>query len=562
MQLKNKSQTSTRKFSIGITNLVLSTIFISVLSLALPMLTLQVYDRIIPHPESGTLPVLIGGVCVAVILDAILRLSRGWMIGWNGVCYEHALSCRAVDHMLSTDLAVFGGTGAGEHLNRLQSIPRLKDFHSGYTLVTFLELAFVPAFFALIAYIAGPVVFIPLLILGLFTATALWHGSCLRKTLEVRDRTDDNRYNFLIEALEGVHTIKSLALENRFIRRYENLEEKSTLANYRVTDNAARTFNDATLYSQIMTAAVITFGAIQVLNGHMTSGSLIAVVLLSGRIIQPMQRVLALWARYQDYSVAREKTDLIFAMPQQIRHDIKYEPACDGKLDLRDVGFMDTTRQMPLFRHVTLSLARGESVRISGAHGAGKTALLHIIAGLYTPSEGSVFVDGCPPSYYEAEARLRHVGYMTTKGEIFRGTIRDNITRFGLISENDARQITHILGIDKEVSTLPRGFDTFLEGMETDAIPPGLRQRIALARALAAKPRLILYDNADRNLDREGYRAVYTLLGRMREKVALVLVTDDRNIGRLADRHYRLDSDGLSPVQDFHDNVMYGRLRA
>ncbi len=553
-----------KDFGICAPRLILATLFINILSLALPVLTLQVYDRIIPHPESGTLPVLIAGVVIAVFFDTALRLARASTIGWNGLSYEHTLSCQAMDHMLKADPAQFEDAGTGRHLARISAIPRLKDFNSGFSMVTLLELAFLPLYLGLIAYIAGPLVAVPLAMLALFTLSSLWYGTRLKRALIRRDHTDDERYNFLIESLEGIHTIKAFALDDNFQRRYEKLEDRSTMANFQVTEVSARTFNSSTVCSHALTAAVVTYGAYLVVNGHMTSGALIAAILLSGRIIQPVQMVLSLWARYQDYCVARQKVLEIFSLPQIKRKALKEEeePARQGALVLRDVGFQPDPERPPVFSHVNLSLARGESLRISGAHGAGKTALLNIISGLYTPSHGEVLLDGMPAHHYPSYLRLRHVGFMTTKGAIFRGTIRDNITRFGLVDMQEAQDISRLLGLDKEVSALPRGFDTFLEGTETDAIPPGLAQRITLARVLAEKPRVILFDNADRNLDREGYRYMYRLIGRLRDKAALILVTDDLNIGRLADRHYTLDAQGLRPVSDFHDNIMYGELRA
>jgi ATP-binding cassette subfamily C protein LapB len=278
--------------------------------------------------------------------------------------------------------------------------------------------------------------------------------------------------------------------------------------------------------------------------------------------MQPVQRAVGMWVRYQDCRVGRQRLGRLMSLPQVVPAQQYAKPERRGMIDLRNVGFSYGTSEEYVFRHVSLSVARGEAVRISGVHGAGKTALLHLIAGLYVPTEGQVLVDGIPPVDFPASERIRHVAMLRTTGMIFRGTIRDNITRFGAVPETQARDVSALLGIDHDVATLPRGFDTMLEGTETDIIPPGLRQRIAIARALSSKPRVIVFDNADRNLDREGYRQVYRLLGRLREKVALILVSDDRNIVRLADRHYVLGKTGLTPVDDIHNVVKYGRLRA
>jgi ABC-type protease/lipase transport system fused ATPase/permease subunit len=131
---------------------------------------------------------------------------------------------------------------------------------------------------------------------------------------------------------------------------------------------------------------------------------------------------------------------------------------------------------------------------------------------------------------------------------VFRGTIRDNLTSFGSLPEADARRITRLLSIEQDVARLPRGFDTFIDEYEGGIITPGLKQRIAIARVLAWDPSIVLFDNADRNLDRNGYRAVYRLLVHLKPRKALVMVTDDPNFAALADTHLQLKQDGLSPV--------------
>ena len=113
------------------------------------------------------------------------------------------------------------------------------------------------------------------------------------------------------------------------------------------------------------------------------------------------------------------------------------------------------------------------------------------------------------------------------------------------LTDEQTREVSALLNVDKDVAKLPGGFDTFLSGNNTDSISQGLKQRIAMVRALAAKPHLILFDNADRSLDKEGYTLVYSLLARLKGRVSMVLVTDDRNIAALADRHYILQDGHL-----------------
>ncbi len=527
--------------------LLLSTLAINVLSLALPVMTLQVYDRILPNPDSGTLPVLIAGVCVAIVLETVLRLSRSYVITRAGAAYEHRMACLVIQKMLRADLAQMGSLGIGEHLHRIGAVSKLRDFYNGYAFTTLAELVFVPLFLLLIYYISGPLVAVPLLVLAGFVATSLWQGRRLKSALENREEADEQRFNFLVEALDGIHTVKSFALEKFFARRYEALEEESTLTNYRVTQETSGTFNNGAIFSHIMVASVIGIGAWCVLQGLLTTGGLIATLLLAGRIIQPIQKALALWARYQDYLLACRHMETVLNTPQR-NSDIYLPsqlPTPQGTLKLHHIAFCQNEGEYcslhgPQLHDINLMLAPGEATLLTGGHGEGKTTLLNIIAGIYPPGDGVVEIDGLPVSHFPPEQLVHHVGYIRTRPVMFRGTIRDNITSFGQVKESIAREVASLLRVDHSVAQLPGGFDTFLNGSDADSITPGLKQRIAMVRALATKPKLILFDNADHGLDREGYTAIYQLLARLKGKATLLIVSDDYNIRALADSRHHL----------------------
>lgn len=552
-------------FRLSASELILSTLTINILSLALPVMTLQIYDRILPNPGSGTLPVLIGGVCVAILLETFMRLGRAYAMGRAGAAFEHRLSCRAIDHLLNADLAHPVIFGIGEYMNRLAAIGRLKDFYNGYAAVTLFELAFVPFFLFLILYIAGPLVFVPVCILMAFTLTSFIQGRKLRDTLERRDANDDERYDFLIESLEGVHSVKSFGLENIFMRKYEALEEESAYANFHVTETSARAFDTAAVFANLMMAGVIGLGAFLVLHGTISTGALIATILLSGRIMQPVQRTLALWAKYQDYTLSRKKAESIFEIPlHPTPPNEEAPPAREGTWSLDNVSFRRAPNHDFLFENVNLSLSRGECIAISADDAGAMSALLDLMAGLYAPTRGGVMVDGRNVLQYAARDLIDHIGYIQSEGIIFRGTIRENLTCFGQIPEDKVREMATIFQIDRDIATLPAGFDTFLQGNTTDTIAPGLKQRIAMVRTLAPKPRIILFDNADRALDYQGYNLVYNLLSRLIGTATIIISSDDHNLTAQASRHFSLENGFLTETPaptGARKNLGYKELR-
>lgn len=529
-------------------NILLSSVAINLLSLALPIMTLQIYDRILPNPESGTLVMLMIGVSIAIMIEAMLRLARSYMIGWSGAAYEYGMSAAAMRHILNADISKMRGYGVGEHLHRMGALGKMRDFYNGYVTTATVDMLFVPVFLGFIIYVSGPLAIVPAAMLMIFTLVSLAEGQVLRKRLKERDQSDDHRYNFLIESLDGVHTLKSFALENIFCRKYEALQDTSARANYNTAEATAGAFNTGAIMSHLMMASVIAGGAWFVLQGQVTAGALVATLILSGRMMQMIQRGLILWVKYQDYQIAREKSESIFAIPAaKTRIRIADTPA-KGTLELKDVSFSFHDGGAPILKNANITLNPGDTIAISGENASGKSTLLGLIAGIFPATSGEIIVDGENILKYAPEKLARHVGYIPTQPVIFRGTIRDNITRFGEIDDASARKFASLLGVDRDVAKLTAGFDTVLHGNGSDVVPTGLKQRIAMARTFAAKPRIVLFDEADSSLDREGFHLVFSLMSKLRESCAMIIISEDPHVAGLATQHLLLDNGILKPV--------------
>lgn len=521
-------------------SVLMTTLAIHMLSLALPIMTLQVYDRVLPHHTTHTLEILIIGVCIAIALEAILKVSRAYVIGWNGAAFEHRLSCELVEHTLAADLKHLKREGIGADLQRLTAASKLKGFYNGELFATFLEGVFVVIFIALIWYIAGALVLVPLTILALFSVLTIHLGKHLKEYLDVRNYCDDNRYNFLVQALAGVHTIKASGLEQIFRRRYEFMEQQSGLSNLLVARSSSSAFNSGAVFSHMMVAAVITFGALQVIDNKMTVGALVACILLAGRIMQPVQKILQVWVRSQDFDLTQKQVKQVLDTPTIARPKTAKPIAQKGHVGLEDVCFRYDDNAPWMLERINLEIKPGETIHITGHEGAGKSTLLKIIAGIYKPDQGCVAIDGHSLPSLSTKVLSRHVAYLSDTNSIFRGTIRDNLTRFGMVSGDEALKISNELSIQEDIARLPAGFDTNLEGTIADSIPPGLKQRILIARALAPQPRIILFDNADRALDRQSFKAFRDYLKQRQPDVAMIIISDDAEMVALAQKHYLL----------------------
>lgn len=538
-------------------------LMLNLLSLAMPIMILQVYDRIIPHQSYGTLVMLIAGVLIALSLDATLRIMRAWLVGWSAASEEHAAACAAVDHILHADLPSFDKKSAGEHLQNLGALNRLREFYSGQAMTALIDFPFAGLFLLLIAYLGGVLVLVPLTLLAVFFICAIYAGRRLKTALEHRGAADDAKASFVVSVLGGIHTAKSFAIEAPLLRRFENYQDVVTQDSYRVAMASGLAGNLSAAFGQLSLILTAGFGCLLVLHGGLSVGGLSACTLLAGRAIQPVQRVLGTWLRLQDMSLARSHAAEIFDLPAppRVAPAPGFSPQGRVIIDRASYSYQDGTQ---VLKEISLNIEAGEVVAIGGDKASGKSTLLQLAAGILPTQSGTVRVDDIDPALLGLSRLRGRIGYLPQQGTIFRGTILENMTGFRNDEESiqRAKETGAALGLDSVVDLLPRGYQTLLADTAADPVPPGIKQRISLVRVLMDNPALLLFDDADRALDKEGYNRLFRLIGRMKGRCTILMVSHDQNLLSFADRRFVLQNGRLLPEFTHNaSNISYLGMR-
>ena len=541
-------------------DVLVATLAINVLSLAMPIVVLQVYDRIIPRAAVDTFVLLLIGLGVVLLLDGFLRMLRHYVTSRWAARFEHTAGCQAMQSLLMTDIANFQESAPGVHLDRLSAIDKLREFYGSQAVIALVDLPFVVVFLVLIALIGGPLVAVPVIVLALSAINSAFIGRWLHQALKCRQQNDDRRYSFIIEVLTGIHSIKGLAMEAQMSRRHERLQESSAESNYSTVYRAVVAQGVGVFSSQVTFVAVVGLGSLMVISGSLTVGMLAACSMLAGRSVKPMLSAMSVWTQFQNIKIAEAQASEILRLPRQGQANAPIMPRLEGGIELVDVQFAHPGMKQTLLKDINLTVNPGETVAICGDSGSGKSTLLWLMMGLLKPDSGHTLLDGCDPSQFDPISVRSQIGYLPQNSVLFRGTFLENMTMFrGDEYLDSAMELAAKLGLDEVLARLPDGLETKVGNTTSETLPRGVRQSIGIVRALVARPKIVLFDGANTSLDVRTTGRVKALLEELHPTSTLVLITHQPSLQRLADRVYDLRDGTLSLRKRTKKNVV--RLR-
>lgn len=532
-------------------HIFMASVSANVLAFALPLLMLQIYDRVIPNKGYETLSVLTLGVIGAIVFEMVLRTTRAQLMALAGDAYERDTQSQVFQRLLKTDLSRIEQQSTGVYMDQLSSIERIREFRHGETAVAALDLPFSAVFF-LIVVIISPVLAGVILV---FTLGAMAIMRTLQRHAmaisEKRHEIDRRRFSFLIEVLEGIESIKSFNLEAFMERRYERLASSAAQVGSESTRRS--NFSQAVTGSigQVTPVVIAGVGAILVINQAITIGGLAAVMLLGTRIIQPVLKLEALRVGDDDTRRAEKEIASLLALPMKAGgglHCARIE-----SLELRGIEMDRKDGGEPLFSGLDLTLQRGEIISIDGANGSGRSMLMWLIMGYCDAKLGSILINGTPMQAFDQSELRARIAYLPPRPRLLEGTVLENMTRFQPDRYlDDALRVASELGLESYFASHQEGLGTRVGRGLGAGLPTSVAERIPLVGALAGQPDLVLFDEANANLDMEGDTRLKEYIASLKGRSAVVMITQRPSYLVLADRNYMLSGGRLSLVPGAH----------
>ena len=547
-------------------HVILASLVVNLFAIASPLFTMNVYDRVVPNNAVETLWVLALGVTMVFVFDFVLRLLRSYFVDVAGKNADIIIASQLLQHVTGMRMDQ-KPQSSGTLANNLREFESLREFFSSSTLLAVVDLPFIFIFIYIIFLIGGPLAIVPCVAVPVVLIVGYVLQFPLKYAVEKTYRESSQKHALLVEAINGLETIKFTGAEGQIQRQWEKLVGLTAESSSKAKLISSLSTSFAGTASQLVTVALVVYGVYLIADGTLTTGSLIACSILVGRVMAPLGAVAAMLTRFQQSRIALKGLDILMKAPVERSTDMNFihRPQLTADVELRDVVFHYPHSKSNALEGVSIRIKAGEKVGVIGRIGSGKSTIGRLVVGLYEPSEGAVLVGKTDIRQIDPADLRSKVGYVPQDNFLFYGSVRDNII-FGVPQMDDAAVLraSHIAGVTDFLRSMPLGFDLPV-GERGMSLSGGPRQSIAVARAMLLDPPILIMDEPTSSMDNSSESTFKTRLGEVIANKTLILITHRASMLSLVDRLVILDSGKVvadGPRGDVLEALRKGQVRA
>lgn len=509
----------------------LFSMFINVLGLVPSIYMLQVYDRVLQSRNVTTLVMLTLILLVFYTILGMLELARSKLLIRVGAQLDVKLNDRVFVASFEQNLKRAGGN-AGQALNDLTNI---RQFLTGNGLFAFFDAPWAPVYLLVIfmfsPWLGGFALLSSIALFSLAWATEM----ATRKPLAEAAMTAASAGNFATNNLRNAEVIEAMGMLDNLKRRWLVRQLKFLSLQNEASDKAA-VISATTKATRIaVQSLMLGGGALLVIDGAMTPGSMIAGSILLGKALGPVELAIGIWKQLLSARTAYHRLEGLL-QNNPVRDAGMSLPRPQGKLLVEGVTATPPGTQTVVLKQVGFAVSAGEVVGVIGPSASGKSTLARLMVGVWPTVAGKVRLDGADVFSWNKQQLGPAVGYLPQDIELFEGSIAENIARFGQVDSDKVVEAAQLAGVHEMILRFPKGYDTPI-GEGGSSLSGGQRQRIGLARAMYGNPAFVVLDEPNSNLDEIGEAAlVRAVLELKRRGTTVMLITHRTSILAAVDK--------------------------
>ncbi len=531
----------------AIIGLLASSLFINILGLVFPITVLQFYDRVIPNKSFNTLFAMITIVMAALAIELLLKVLRAYVSAWSSARFTYNMGRELFHRLAYCDITKFREYTPGEYLDKFNLAESIREYYCGQNLTLLVDIPFVFIYLILMFLISPIVALVPCIIIIYMISSGVITSEKVKNKIEDKTSMGEVKSKFLIEMLSGIHTIKALGMEEQFLRRYEKLHQREIESNYELIQNTSESNRNASMYSQLAVILTGCVGGILVIYHILTVGGLAASILITGRLMLPVTKLITYFEKKKELTIARRALKFIEKFKDEYPQGLQKIENFRGDIELQNVSFKYDDVENYILQNISLSITPNETVILHGNIGSGKSTLMLILSSLYKVNEGRITIDGLDIKDVDLDDYRNKIAYMSGSGELFEASILDNLTFFSPEKYGqEAKELAEILGLHDVIEAMPQAYDTKIGSGTVDLLSKGHKHLVLIIRALVDNPKLILFDEANLSLDVDADIRLRKYLLSKKGKCTMVLATHRPSLIAMGDKHLRLEEGKLT----------------
>ncbi|MDD2653029.1 MAG: ATP-binding cassette domain-containing protein [Sulfurimonas sp.] len=544
-----------------IVHAAIATFSINFLALGTSFFSMQVYDRVIPTHGMSTLMWLVVGVFIAILLEMILKVARSVILDHASVKIDKSYSHNIFDRFLKIRLDAMPQS-IGTLSAQLQSYATIRSFVSTAALYFIIDLPFTLFFLAIIMMIGGLYMgLVPMIFFLLSLLMAFFFKKKIEFLTMQSVAASNKKLGLLVEAVESVETVKSSGHGYAVLNKWSALSEDAIYDDIGIRHYSELSGYIAAFFQQLSYVGLVALGAYIVsTTDTLTMGGLIAISILSGRVLSPLAMLPNIFIQWGRAKISLKDIDNIYALPNDNEGiERPLFPEIHAPVYTCNNVKFNYGEDMATVAISNLTIKPGEKIAILGVIGSGKSTLLKLLAGLYAPTEGKILLNNIDIQQIARDKLSETIGYLSQNTRLISGTLRDNLV-MGLVGVDDMQimEAAKRTGLNMLINSLPKGLDTIVpEG--GNSVSGGQKQLIVITRMLLTNPKIWLLDEPTANMDDMTEKRIIHILGsNISKEQTLVVVTHKPALLKLVDRIIIMTPQGI--VMDGARDEIPGRL--
>ena len=534
---------------------IIGSVILTILGIASSFFNKILMDEILPYGLKNQLNIFVIGFLILGITQIILSAIRQHMLLYLSQKIDIPLLLGYFKHVYKLPMTFFTTRKVGDILTRFSDATTIKNILTSVSLSLIIDII-LALISAVILYIMNNTLFIVILALTLISAALVYIFKSPYKKLNLKQMEAEARLNSqIIESLKGIETIKVLASEEKSIEKLEveYIKNLKIAFNEGVLSNIQGSISSGV--STVGNLILMYIGAMMVIDGKMTLGSLMAFTSLSSYFMNPIGRLIGLQLSIQEASVSLKRISEIYEMDkEQVEENKTKIQEIDGSINIENITFRYGSRS-PVLKNVSIEIPKGKKVALVGESGSGKTTISKLLLKYYKLEEGKINISGYDIDELDIYALRKAIAYVPQNIELFSGSIRENII---LGNENatyeEMKSACENASCNSFIEKLPAKYDTYLDEAG-GGLSGGERQRLALARALIKKSKFLILDEATSSLDFINEAEIYNTLFVKGKSLTMLVIAHRLSTIRKCDLIYVMDKGKVVEVGD-HETLL------